>query len=181
MPVPATPSTHTPPPPQPDRGAEGKVRRGLWPEGSAGRASPAVEGGQDHSASLPPIVPFATVPGSPPLTRRSRLRRLIAAGLRCEAPLGLFDLTPPAPAAASYQMSPSPSPLRLSATELHIGPVTCGFVDRAPGTPGPGSDGAGHFAPVRTVMAIWGPFFSWNPRMMGKTEAQGDDSLGLKC
>ena len=78
-------------------------------------------------------------------------------------------------------MSPSPSPLRLSATELHVGPVTCGFVDRAPGTPGPGSDGAGRFAPVRTVMAIWGPFFSWESRMMGKTEAQGDDSLGLKC
>ncbi|XDC62788.1 hypothetical protein R6Z07M_013970 [Ovis aries] len=81
------------------------------------------------------------------MTRRSRLRRQIAAGLRCEAPLGLFDLTPPAAAAASCQMSPSPSPLRLSATELHVGPVTCGFVDRAPGTPGPGSDGAGRFAP----------------------------------
>ncbi|KAB0370792.1 hypothetical protein FD755_017201 [Muntiacus reevesi] len=44
-------------------------------------------------------------------------------------------------------MSPSPSPLRLSATELHVGPVTCGFVDRAPGSPSPGSDGAGRFAP----------------------------------
>lgn len=90
------------------RGARARCG-GALAGGSCRLGQPPVVGGRDHRRLFPPLSPSRPSPDLPPRTRRSQRRRLVAAGLRCGASLGSFDLKPPA--ASSCQMSLSLSPL----------------------------------------------------------------------